>query len=96
MSYHEAAKLGQQASQLLGNQTFRDVWEYLEAKYTADWLNSREEDERRREHVWRLRRTLVDLKDVLLALERDGKHAAAEIKAQQQAATVHTLNAVRA
>lgn len=94
MSYVESAKLGAQAEQLLGNQVFKDVWQYLEAKYTVDWLNSREEDERRREHIWRLRRNLADLKDILQALVHDGKAAAAELKAKEQAENVRRLNVV--
>ncbi len=94
MTTEETARLGILAKQLLENPTFKDVWVYLEAKYAAGWLNSRAEDTDRREHLWRLRKNMADLRDEIAALVNDGKMAAAEIEAREKAERFNQANRI--
>jgi hypothetical protein len=74
-----------QAQRLLEDRVFQDAFNAVKAKYEADWINSRLDDEKKRERCFLAMRALDDIRRAIESHVVTGKLAKAEVKAKAKA-----------
>lgn len=77
--------LAMNASNLLGNQAFKEAMKVVRTAYTEEMVNSRPEDTSKREHLHKCIHALSDLETALTAFIQSGKLEMSMALKQQKA-----------